>query len=354
MTICNLDKIFRPRRVAVIGASDAPGEVGQIVLRNLVGHGFTGVVYPVNAKRESVQGITAYPNLAAVPHAPDLAVVCTPAAGVPELVDQCGRLGTLGVVILSAGFRETGEAGRHLEEQLRAAAARYSGLRIVGPNCLGIMVPSIGLNASFASGMPAPGRVAFVSQSGALCTSVLDWARAANIGFSHFHSIGNMLDVGIDDLLDYLAADPATDSVVLYVESINKARQFMEAVPLPVQRSDARDGPSRSAGSDRGDLLGEERRALRSGRDLGFVASENLAQLGRLAVAGDLGFGGDEKSVVVAVAIVEQHQLAVADGRHLAFVDLVRGLGGADADGQRDERGQAEHQVFVPHGLVLS
>jgi acetyltransferase len=229
MTIRNLDKIFRPRRVAVVGASDVPGKVGQILLHNLVGHGFAGVVYPVNSKREAVQGITAYASLVALPQVPDLAVICTPAASVSDLVDQCGRLGILGVVIISAGFREIGEAGRLLEEQVRTAAARYPGLRIVGPNCLGIMVPAIGLNASFAATMAAPGRVAFLSQSGAICTSVLDWARAANIGFSHFHSIGNMLDVGIDDLLDYLAADPHTDSVVLYVESIGRARQFMSA-----------------------------------------------------------------------------------------------------------------------------
>lgn len=229
MTIRNLDKIFRPKRVAIVGASETPGKVGQILLGNLVGHGFGGVVYPVNSQRESVQGIAAYPNLASLPHVPDLAVICTPAATVPELIDQCGRLGIWGVVIISAGFREMGDTGRQLEEQVRAAAARYPGLRIVGPNCLGIMVPSIGLNASFARGMAAPGRVAFISQSGALCTSVLDWARAAKIGFSHFHSIGNMLDVGIDDLLDYVAADPHTDSVVLYVESISRARQFMSA-----------------------------------------------------------------------------------------------------------------------------
>ena len=238
MTIRNLDKIFRPSRVAVVGASDRPGKVGRILLQNLVGHGYGGVVYPVNAKREAVQGITAYPNLAALPHAPDLAVICTPAASVPALVEQCGQLGIPGIVIISAGFREIGAAGRLLEDQVQAAASRYPGLRIVGPNCLGIMVPAIGLNASFAATTPAPGRVAFISQSGALCTAVLDWAKAANIGFSHFHSIGNMLDVGIDDLLDYLAADPHTDSVVLYVESIGRARQFMSAA-----RALARDKP---------------------------------------------------------------------------------------------------------------
>jgi len=238
VTIRNLDKIFRPRRIAVVGASDVPGKVGRVLLQNLIGHGFSGVVYPVNPQREAVQGIAAYKSLSALPHAPDLAVICTPAATVPELVDECGRLGIMGVLIISAGFREVGSEGKQLEDRVKEAAARHSGLRIVGPNCLGLMVPSIALNASFAASMAAPGRVAFVSQSGALCTSVLDWASAAGFGFSHFVSVGNMLDVGIDDLLDYLAADPLTEAVVLYVESITEAREFMSAA-----RAFSRDKP---------------------------------------------------------------------------------------------------------------
>lgn len=238
MTIRNLDKIFRPDRVAVVGASDVPGKVGHILLHNLVGHGFNGVVYPVNAKREAVQGITAYPSLAALPHVPDLAVICTPAATVPELIDECGRLGIRGAIIISAGFREVGVEGVNLETRVKETAARYAGLRIVGPNCLGIMTPAIGLNASFAASMAGRGRVAFISQSGAVCTTVLDWATAAGFGFSHFISVGNMLDVDIDDLLDYLAADPHTDAVVLYVESITSARDFMSAA-----RAFSRDKP---------------------------------------------------------------------------------------------------------------
>src|SRR4029450_4277693 len=194
-----------------------------------IGRGFEGVVYPVNAKREAVQGIAAYPSLSALPNAPDLAVICTPAATVPGLTDECGRLRIMGAVIISAGFREVGAEGKRLEEEVKASAARYAGLRIIGPNCLGIMVASMGLKASFAATMAAPGRVAFLSQSGALCTSVLDWAHATGIGFSHFLSIGNMLDVGMDDLLDYLAADPLTSAVVLYIESISEAREFMSA-----------------------------------------------------------------------------------------------------------------------------
>ncbi len=229
MTIQNLDKFFHPQRIAVIGASDQPGKVGTTLLRNLVGRGYAGVVYPVNAKREAVQGIAAYRGLADLPHVPDLAIVATPAATVPGLVEQCGQLGVSAVLVISAGFREVGAEGMAIEHQVKAAAAKYPGLRILGPNCLGYMVPSIGLNASFAGAMALPGRVAFVSQSGALCTSILDWANAQGIGFSHFLSIGNMLDVGLDDLLDYLAGDSHTDSVVLYIESITQSRSFMSA-----------------------------------------------------------------------------------------------------------------------------
>jgi acetyltransferase len=238
VTIHNLDCFFNPRRIAVVGASDQPGKVGTTLLHNLVGRGYDGVVYPVNAKREAVQGIAAYKSLAELPHAPDLVVVATPAATVPDLVDQCGRMGVMAVLVISAGFREAGPEGVALEQQVKAAAARYPGLRIMGPNCLGFMVPSIGLNASFAGAMALQGRVAFVSQSGALCTSILDWANAQGIGFSHFLSIGNMLDVGLHDLLDYLAGDPQTDAVVLYVESITQARAFMSAA-----RALARDKP---------------------------------------------------------------------------------------------------------------
>jgi acetyltransferase len=229
VTIRNLNKIFNPQRIAVVGASDTPGKVGYTLLANLVGHGFDGVVYPVNPAREAVQGIAAYPSLDKLPHVADLVVICTPAPTVPDLVRQCGELGTRGVVIISAGFRETGDEGTALEDAIKAEAAKFPGLRIMGPNCLGIMVPGKNLNASFANGTAPRGRLAFLSQSGALCTAILDRAREEGIGFSHFLSLGNMLDVGFDDLLDYLAADPETDSVLLYVESITEAREFMSA-----------------------------------------------------------------------------------------------------------------------------
>ncbi|HPZ84507.1 MAG TPA: CoA-binding protein, partial [Thermogutta sp.] len=186
MSIENLNKIFNPYRVAVIGASDTPTSVGYTVLKNLVGSGFRGVVYPVNPKREAVQGIHAYKDVASLPHAPDLAVICTPARTVPGLVHELGEVGTRGIVIISAGFREIGDEGKRLEAQILEEQAKYPGMRIIGPNCLGIIVPGISLNASFAAATPPKGHIGFISQSGALCTSVLDWAIDQGIGFSYF------------------------------------------------------------------------------------------------------------------------------------------------------------------------
>ncbi|MGW8257220.1 MAG: acetate--CoA ligase family protein, partial [Thermoguttaceae bacterium] len=229
MSIRNLDKIFDPHRVAVIGASDTPTSVGYTVLRNLVGSGFRGVVYPVNPKRESVQGIQAYKDIAHLPHAPDLAVICTPAPTVPAIVQECGEAGTRGIVIISAGFREIGPEGKKLEELVLQEHKKFDGMRILGPNCLGIIVPGILLNASFATATPAKGQVGFISQSGALCTSVLDWALDQGIGFSYFVSVGNMLDVSMGDLIDYFGSATETRSIILYIESISEAREFMSA-----------------------------------------------------------------------------------------------------------------------------
>ncbi|MGQ9575060.1 MAG: bifunctional acetate--CoA ligase family protein/GNAT family N-acetyltransferase [Thermoguttaceae bacterium] len=229
MSILNLDKIFDPHRVAVIGASDDPASVGYTVLRNLVGSGFRGVVYPVNPKRESVQGIQAFPRIAGLPHPPDLAVICTPAPTVPGLVRELGEAGTRGLVIISAGFREIGQEGRKLEQKILEEQARFPGMRILGPNCLGIIVPGIHLNASFAAATPMKGHIGFISQSGALCTSVLDWAIDEGIGFSYFVSVGNMLDVSVADLIDYFGSQTETQSIILYIESITEAREFMSA-----------------------------------------------------------------------------------------------------------------------------
>jgi len=265
VSIRNLDSIFKPRRIAVIGASERPGSVGYTLLRNLVGSGYTGVIYPINPRREAVQGVPAYPDVASVPRTPDLAVVATPAETVPDVVRQCGAAGIRGLIVISAGFRETGPEGRALEEAVGEEAARHPGMRIVGPNCLGVIVPGLRLNASFATDMPLDGHVAFISQSGALCTSVLDWALQENIGFSHFVSVGNMMDVAFADLIDYFGEDPNTRSIILYVESLQKARQFMSAArgfarkkPIVAYKSGRFAESARAAASHTGALAGED------------------------------------------------------------------------------------------------
>jgi acetyltransferase len=229
MDIPALDRIFKPQRIALVGVTPNPKSAGGKVLSNLVGGGFRGVVYPVNPTSEAVLGIPCFPDVQSLPRTPDLGIICAPAEQVPALVHDCGRAGILGLIIISSGFREAGPAGRALEDRVLAEARRFEGLRIIGPNCLGLISPGRQLNASFAAAMPQAGHVAFISQSGALCTSVLDWAIEEKIGFSHLVSIGNMLDVDFGDLIDYLGEDEETRSIILYIESIGQARKFMTA-----------------------------------------------------------------------------------------------------------------------------
>lgn len=229
LNVHKLDKLLNPHRIALIGVTINPSSVGGKVLGNLVGGGFRGVVYPVSPSAEAIMGVPCYPDLGSLPRTPDLAIICTPAEQVPEMVEQCGQAGIQGIIIMSAGFRETGEEGLRLEHSIVETVKRYEGMRVLGPNCLGIIVPGISLNASFGEGMPRKGNVAFISQSGALCTSVLDWAIEEKIGFSYFVSVGNMLDVDFADLIDYFGEDEQTESIILYVESISRARKFIIA-----------------------------------------------------------------------------------------------------------------------------
>lgn len=225
----DLDPIFRPKRIALIGVSINPSSVSGKVFGNLVGSGFKGVVYPINETSEAVLGVACFPSLASLPRQPDLAVICTAAEQVPRWVDECGRAGIRGIIIMSSGFSESGAEGKKLEEEIREIRSRYTGMRIIGPNCLGIIVPDLNLNLSFAPQLPPKGNIAFISQSGALCTSVLDWALEEKIGFSTFVSIGNTLDVDFGHLIDYLGRDESTRSILLYVESISNARKFVSA-----------------------------------------------------------------------------------------------------------------------------
>lgn len=229
MNIHKLDVFFNPKRIAIIGISSNPNSVSGKTLSNLVSGGFRGVVYPVNPDLEAVMGIQCYPSIKELPKTPDLAIICSPSTQVPANVVECGEAGVLGIIIMSAGFKETGEGGLLLEQQVKESLKRYEGMRILGPNCLGIISPGNKLNASFAADMPKAGNIAFISQSGALCTSVLDYALEKKIGFSHFISVGNCLDVDFADLIDFLGEDESTSSIILYIESISRARQFITA-----------------------------------------------------------------------------------------------------------------------------
>ena len=225
----NLKRIFAPQSVAIIGASSRPGSVGNTVARNLKSGGFPGKLFAVNRNYETVEGIECFPDLASIVSSIDLAILCTPAATTPALLDQCGQNGVRGVVILSSGFRESGRSGRDLENNLRETLRRYPSMRVIGPNSLGIISNHANLNASFADVSPPKGKIALLSQSGALATAMLDWAIDEDVGFSHFISFGNLVDVSIADLIDFLAEDPHTESIVMYLESVNNSRAFMSA-----------------------------------------------------------------------------------------------------------------------------
>jgi acetyltransferase len=259
-----LDPFFKPRTVAVIGATETTGSVGRTVLANLVATSFGGAVHPVNPRRDTVLGRKSYPAIGDVPGPVDLAVVVTPATTVPDIIRQCADARVPAALIISAGFRETGPAGAELEARV-FAEARRGDMRIIGPNCLGVMSPPNGLNATFAAGIARPGRVAFLSQSGALLTAILDWSVAEEVGFSAFVSTGSMLDVGWGDLIDYFGNDPGTRAIVMYMESIGDARAFLSAArevaltkPIVVIKAGRSEAASRAATSHTGALTGSD------------------------------------------------------------------------------------------------
>ena len=259
-----LDPIFSPKSVAVIGATENPGSVGRTILDNLIKGGFPGKIFPVNPKRDTVLGVKAYPSITAVPEKADLAVIITPPATVPGIIRDCGKAGVKGVIIISAGFKEIGPVGVELERQVLEEATK-AGIRIVGPNCLGVMVPAGKFNATFAADMAKPGSVGFISQSGALCTAILDWSLKENVGFSAFVSLGSMLDVGWGDLINYLGDDPNTKSIVIYMESIGDARSFLSAArevaltkPIIVIKPGRTEAAAKAAASHTGSLTGSD------------------------------------------------------------------------------------------------
>jgi acetyltransferase len=280
-----LNVFFAPHNVAVIGATETPASAGRTVLWNLINSPFGGTVYPVNQKRPSVLGIRAYPNVSAVPDKVDLAVVVTPAKTVPGVIRECVDAGVKAAIVISAGFKEIGKAGAELEQQVLQEARRGQ-MRIIGPNCLGVMSPLTGLNATFATAIARPGNVALVSQSGALCTAILDWSLREQVGFSAFLSIGSMLDVGWGDLIEYLGDDPRTRSIIIYMESIGDARSFISAArevalskPIIVIKAGRSAAAAKAAASHTGSLAGSDEVLEAAFRRCGVLRVSNISDL---------------------------------------------------------------------------
>jgi acetyltransferase len=279
-----LDPIFSPRSVALVGASERAGSVGRNVLWNLLSSPFGGTLYPVNPKRPNVLGIKSYSSLADLPEIPDLVVVTTPAESVPTLMKEAVDLGIPGGIVISAGFKEIGPRGKQLEDEIMQTIRGR--MRIIGPNCLGVMNPLKGLNATFASTIARPGNVAFISQSGALCTAVLDWSIKENVGFSSFVSIGSMLDVNWGDLIDYFGNDPRTQSIIIYMESIGDARAFLSAArevsltkPIIVIKAGRTAEAAKAAASHTGSLTGSDDVLDAAFRRVGVLRVNSIADI---------------------------------------------------------------------------
>ena len=282
-----LDALFQPHSVAVIGASERAGTVGRTVLDNLLRGTFQGRVFPVNPKRQQLLGIPAYPNLGTIPEKLDLAVIATPAATVPGIIAECVEVGVKSAVVISAGFREKGVEGAALEEKIRIELRRSSnGMRLIGPNCLGVMTPRVGFNATFANDIARTGNVAFLSQSGALLTAILDWSKKEEVGFSAIVSTGSMLDVGWGDLIYHFGDDPNTKSILLYMESVGDARSFLSAArevaltkPIIVIKPGRSEAASRAAASHTGALTGSDEVLDAAFRRCGVLRVQNISDL---------------------------------------------------------------------------
>jgi acetyltransferase len=280
-----LNPLFSPQSVAVIGASDRPESVGGVIFKNMLESGYQGKLFAINPRHAAIQGQHAYPDIESTGEMIDLAVIATKAHTVPEIIEACGRHGVKAAVILSAGFGEGGPEGRALEKQVLEIARRY-GIRLVGPNCLGVMRPTIGLNATFNKGGARPGNLALVSQSGALCTAILDWAQPNDVGFSSIISMGTSADVDFGEILDYLVSDPQTESILLYIEGIRQARRFMSALraaartkPVFLLKVGRHEAGSKAALSHTGALVGADDVFDAAIRRSGAVRVSSVVQL---------------------------------------------------------------------------
>ncbi|MCC6460319.1 MAG: bifunctional acetate--CoA ligase family protein/GNAT family N-acetyltransferase [Saprospiraceae bacterium] len=280
-----LDKFFYPKSIAVVGATEKPQKIGFAVLRNLLAGGFKGAVYPVNPKYKSLAGVKCYSRLKDLPAPPDLVVLALPAALTPALMKDCQQAKAECAVVLSAGFKEAGPEGEALFRELRQQASAC-GVRLVGPNCLGLVTPAIGLNATFAPTMPPPGRVAFISQSGALGSAILDWAADKKVGFSHFVSIGSMADISFEHLIDYFGSDSRTACILIYMENLANARKFMSAArafartkPIVILKAGASVQGARAALSHTGAMAGNDAVYDAAFRRAGVIRVQTIQQL---------------------------------------------------------------------------
>ena len=326
MSIRNLDKLFEPSSIAVIGASNRPGTVGAVVARNLFRSDFDGPIMPVNPHERAIAGVYTYQRIEDLPLVPDLAVIATPPRTIPGIVEQLGAWGTRAAVILSAGFGELGEEGRKLQQQVLDAARPHL-LRVVGPNCLGVMVPHLSLNASFVHVPPKRGDIACIAQSGAVLTSIVDWATAHGIGFSQLVSLGGMADVDFGDMLDYLARDRHTRAVLLYVEAITEARKFMSAAracarskPVIAIKAGRSSEAAKAAHSHTGALAGADAVYDAAFKRAGMLRVTTLAELFEAAETLAMGthIAGDRLTILTnggGMGVMAVDALSAAGGR---------------------------------------
>ncbi|BCB27579.1 acetyl CoA synthetase subunit alpha [Sulfurimicrobium lacus] len=291
-----LNPLFAPKSVAVFGASDRIDSIGQIVFQNMLESGYQGGLYPINPKSAEVQGKKAFASIAEIGEPVELVVIATPPQTVPDIIEDCGKHGVKAAVIITAGFGETGPKGQALEHAVLENANRY-GIRLIGPNCLGVMRPSIGLNATFNKGGANSGNLAFVSQSGALCTAILDWAQSNDVGFSSVVSMGSSADVDFGEILDYLVSDNKTQNILLYIEGIRNARSFMSSIraaarikPVILVKVGRHAAGSKAAMSHTASLVGSDDVFDAAVRRAGVVRVQTITQLFAAAKALSSGF----------------------------------------------------------------
>ena len=300
-----LKSMFEPQSVAIVGASERHDSIGAVLIRNMLDARYNGALHAINPKHDSVQGVPCVARLDDLRKRPDLAVICTPAATVPGLIEECGRAGIKSAVVISSGFAECGPAGVELERRTRIAAKR-SGVRIIGPNCLGLMRPAIGLNATFARAAGIPGSIGLISQSGAICTALLDWAQTNGVGFSTVVSLGASIDLDFGEILDYMIADPRTESIFMYIEGIRDARRFMSAVraaarvkPVLAIKVGRHPAGSKAVASHTGAMVGSDDVFDAALRRAGVVRLANMGQMFSAANALFTGFKPSGKRLAV-------------------------------------------------------